>query len=131
MRPAVQVWIHTDDRKNVTKIAEALEKAMQASAKKDLRAFLIFIKPNSVSTEALTKEWGDIAAEKKMERVAFTYVPGPEDPAVRAYGINTDAKVKNTIFVYKEKRVEEKFVNLVADEEGLKKLDAAIQNVLR
>lgn len=131
MRPAVQVWIHTDDKKNVTKIAEALEKAIQANAKKDLKAFLIFIKPSSVSTEALTKEWGEVAAEKKLERVAFTYVPGPEDPAVRAYGINTDAKVKNTIFLYKDKRVEEKFVNLVADEEGLKRLDAAVQSLLR
>ncbi|NUQ71476.1 MAG: hypothetical protein HUU17_11735 [Chthonomonadales bacterium] len=55
---------------------------------------------------------------------------GPENVAVKGYGINTDPAVRNTIFVYRNRTVHSKFVNMKADDKGVAALQTAIEQVL-
>ncbi len=128
--PAVQVWINNDDEKNVTAIAEDLEKATQANADKKMKAFLIFINPDKVAGDAMTHRLTKLASETKVKNVVLAYLPGPDHPAVGEYQINTDPGVKNTVFVYRNRKVNTKFVNFVADKKGLEELNAAIKKVV-
>ena len=51
----------------------------------------------------------------------------PSGPgALRAYKINLVPEVKNTVMLYRKRRVTHKFVNLRADEKGLAELKTAI-----
>jgi hypothetical protein len=127
----VQVWVNTDEGQNVGKIAGALEKAMASSAGKELKAFIIFMNPKAEPEEALKKNLEKMAEEKKLEKVGLSYISGPKDPAVALYRVNADEKVRNTVFIYRNKRLESKLVNLVADKKGLADLDASIQSVLK
>lgn len=127
----MQVWVNTDDMKNVGALATALEKAMQAHSDKELKAFVVFVNSNADSPAVMTKNLEKLAADKKLDRVALTYLSGPKDEAVTDYAINTDPKVKNTVFVYRHKQVDTKFINLVAEPKGLKDLDTAIGNVVK
>ena len=117
--------------KNVGALATALDKAIQAHADKQLKAFVVFINHDADSPAVMTKNLEKLAADKKLDKVALTYLAGPKDEGVTDYAINTDPKVKNTVFVYQHKQVDTKFVNLVADAKGLKDLNTAIDNVVK
>ena len=129
--PAVQVWVNTDDPKNVEQIAETLEKVAKANADKKFKAFVVFINPNKEQDGKFGKQLTALAAKDKLQNVALAYLPGPDAEAVKEYEINTDPSVKNTVFVYKERKVNAKFVNLTADKKGTDTLQAAIKDVLK
>ena len=129
--PAVQVWVNTDDPKNVAQIADTLEKVAKANTGKKFKAFVVFINPNKEAGAKLGRQLEGIAARENLQNVALVYLPGPTDEAVKDYEINTDAKVKNTVFVYKSRKVNAKFVNLVADKKGVDTLETAIKGVLK
>lgn len=50
---------------------------------------------------------------------------------MQRYKVNLDPEVKNTIIVYRNKKVTAKFVNLKADEKGLSELKAALEAVAK
>jgi len=127
----VQVWVNTDTMQNVGDLAVELEKEVKANADKRLKAFIIFINPSSESKDALTRNLEKLAADRKLDKVALAYLSGPNDSALPDYQIVPDAKLKNVVFVYKDKQVDSKLVSLVADSKGLKALDGAIDNVVK
>ncbi len=131
MDPAVQVWINTDDDKNVGAIATALEKRVSANQDKQMKGFIVFINPDRQSKERITPKLEKLAADNKLKNVALVYLSGPNDEAVSDYKINTDPSVKNTVFVYKDRTVDSKFVNFAPDKKSLDSLDDAIQKVLK
>ncbi|MBX3114585.1 MAG: hypothetical protein KF824_04815 [Fimbriimonadaceae bacterium] len=122
-RPAVQVWVNGDAPENVVAIANDLDKKM-ASSKAEFRAFVVYL----THCEKCVEMSGTIAGKVKGEKVAVTNLP-IDSPAVGDYKVNTDTAVKNTVFVYKNRKVVAKFVNLKGDEAGLKALNAAIAKV--
>lgn len=126
----MQVWVNTDDAKNVVKIVSALDKAVAANKAKEFVAFLVYVNPKGESDAAMKSALEAVAKEAKSENVALTYVTGPDDRALQKYAINTDAKVKNTVFVYKDKKSSTKFVNFSADEKGVAALEQAIAKVV-
>lgn len=127
----MQVWVNTDTMQNVGDLAVELEKEVKANADKRLKAFIIFINPSSESKDALTRNLEKLAADRKLDKVALAYLSGPNDSALPDYQIVPDAKLKNVVFVYKDKQVDSKLVSLVADSKGLKALDGAIDNVVK
>lgn len=126
----MQVWVNTDDVKNVTATVKSLEKSIATHADKELKAFVVFMNPKSEDAEKVADQLEKVATDAKSQKVALTYIAGPKDKAVQLYGINADPKVKNTIFVYKDKKTATKFVNFVADEKSLAALDKAIGEVV-
>ncbi len=128
--PAVQIWVNNDDPQNVETLVNTLEKSLKANSDKKMKAFVIYLNPTKKSAKTLTSDLEGVARKNKIERVSLAYLASPKDDAIKEYKINTDAKIKNTVFVYKEREVKSKFVNLVADEKGLEELNSAISEVL-
>jgi hypothetical protein len=129
--PAVQVWINTDDDKNVGAIASALEKDVRANRGEKMKAFVVFINPGRQASGEITRHLKAMAEQNKIENVSLVYLPGPDSEPVSEYKINTDPNVKNTVFVYRNRKVDTKFINFVADSKGLSALDAAVKSVLK
>ena len=127
--PAVQVWVNGDDAKNVRALVHNLETETTANRAKKFKAFVVFINPQRESASAMTAQLAKIGADEKIKNVALAYLPGPDAPAIADYKINTSSEVKNTVFVYRARKVAAKFVNFTADAPHLKALDAAIAEV--
>lgn len=122
-RPMVQVWTNMDDPANVMAIVKNLEKKVGAS-KNELKAFVINLTHCQACVDG-TKELGKKAG---ATNVGIAHLPSDHE-AVKLYRVNTDESVKNTVFVYRNRTVAARFVNLKADEAGLKALNEAIAKV--
>lgn len=125
-RPQVQVWINGDEHENIHAIAETLNKAMEGN--KDFKALLVFVTDKD-SGEKLGAKLKEAAKMPGMDKIGVAYIDKGNE-AIGAYKINLDKDVKNTVFVYKNWTVAQKFVNLKGDEEGLKALNGAIGSVV-
>lgn len=127
--PMVQVWVNGDDMGNVLEISKNLEKAMEAKKRAQLKAFVIVltdkanIRQTAVALEAAASKAG-------FKDLAVTYLP-KTDRAVKDYKVNTAPDVKNTVFLFKDRTVLTKFVNLKADEAGLASLNTAINTIAK
>jgi hypothetical protein len=124
-RPQVQVWVNADNMKNVVDIARLLERQVQAKSKSELKAFVILLTDKPEETGTFLKALAERIGAKE---VGLAYLR-KDDEAVRNYKVNVGEDVKNTIFVYKNKMVSDKFVNFKADEKGFGDLSAAISKV--
>lgn len=122
-RPAVQVWVNGDEPENVVAIAKDLDNKM-ASSKAEFRAFVVYLTHCAKCVEMT----GTLANKVKGANVAMTHLP-IDSESVKDYKVNTSTDVKNTVFVYKNRRVVAKFVNLKGDAAGLKSLSAAIAKI--
>lgn len=129
-RPAVQVWVNGDSAENVAALAKFLEKTVGANKAKDMKAFVVFLNTSGKSDKAVSQELTKMAEGLGIKEIAFAYLPAAEKGPIQAYAINTDSAVKNTIFVYRNRKVAAKFVNLKADSNGLTSLNKAISSVL-
>ena len=87
----------------------------------ELKAFVVFIGGDAKKIEKL-------AADHKIERIGVMQVPA-DDPAVRAHGLGPVGALRNAIFLYKNRRVEKKFLNLKLDASGSKSLRTAIEQL--
>lgn len=128
--PAVQAWINTDDDQNVAKLAATLERIAAANPAARLKAFVVYVNPSGAAPSVLGARLRKIGEANKLQNVSLVFLPGPTDPAVQAYGVNTDRAVRNTIFVYRNRTVEAKFVNWQADAAGVAGLRDAVTKVL-
>ena len=122
--PAVQVWVNGDNIKNIVPIALKLN---ENANKSNFRAFVVFlIDPKDAAQTS--KTLAAVAAKNKFNKVALTWLD-KSSRSVSAYKVNTGSDVKNTVLVYKDRRVTQKFVNLHSTKEGLGDLQAAIAQI--
>lgn len=119
-RPAVQVWNNGDAGENISKIAKVLNGEV-ADSKAEFKAFVI----NLVSTPDCEQAAKDMAAKLPYQNIAITILPA-DNSAVKNYKVNVSPEVKNTVFVYRNKKVVAKFVNFQATDKGVEELRAAI-----
>ena len=127
-RPMVQAWVNGPDETTITSLAKSLDADMTAHADKQLKTFVIVLvnKDQIPSTESLLTS---IAKKTGCNQVALAYL-SKDDGAVSDYEVNTAPEVKSTIFVYKNRTVDTKFVNLATDEKGLAKQDSAVNSMI-
>ncbi len=129
--PAVQAWINTDNEKNVEALIGALEKASAKYADQNFKAFVVFMNSTREGADAIKARLAKIGEKHNLQHVALTFLPGPDHQAVKGYGVNTDPKVRNTIFVYRNRTVDAKMVNFEANEKGIAALHDAIKQVVK
>lgn len=124
-RPQVQVWVNGDDKANVVAIAKTLSAEMKEHQKQEFKALVVVLADASKmsAAEAMVKETAKLPGTKGVGMAVLA----KNDEAVKAYNVNTAADVKNTIFVYKNWKVANTFVNLKAADSA--KLVAAIDGV--
>jgi protocatechuate 3,4-dioxygenase beta subunit len=125
--PAVQVWVNGDKMENVAKIADTLEASIKMEGSTKLKGFIIYIKPAGESSEKLAGQLKMVADKCHLTNVGLLYVDS-KDESVGQYKINTASSVKNTVLVYHDMKVSANFVNLKADEAGIKSLKGAMMN---
>ncbi|MDR3689575.1 MAG: hypothetical protein P4L46_09370 [Fimbriimonas sp.] len=124
--PAVQVWVNGDKIGNVAKIADALEGAIKMEGPSKLKGFVVFIKPTGESDAKIQNLLRMVANQCHLQHVGLLFVDGSANEAVGEYKINTAASVKNTVIVYRDRKVSANFVNLVGDDGGIKALKMAM-----
>ena len=125
-RPAVQIWLAPDAKDQAAKFATALEPAVTAHKDKDMKAFIVMMTMCDSCVQAATK----IGKADPNKDVAIVHL-ATDNEAIKNYKINTSKDVKNTVMVYKDRKVVKSFVNLTPDKEGLAKLSAAIEEVTK
>ena len=124
-RPAVQAWFSMDqDPETVTAITQNLSKQVEAYKSTEFKSFVIML----THCEKCVAKSTDMANTLGVSNVGFTYLDWSNE-AVSNYKVNKDKTVLNTVFVYKDKKVVAKFVNLGKDEKSLALLDKAIASV--
>lgn len=122
-RPAVQIWVNQDSEENIAGLAKHLNKQV-ANSDEDLKGFMIMLTKCEACVDA-SKMFAGKAEKMGMKNIGIAHLSN-QDKAVKNYKVNIDSEVKNTVFVYVNRKVVKKFVNLKADEAGLAQLDAAI-----
>ena len=112
----VMVWINHTNLDQMNDFAKRMEKEMIQRGEKKLRVFMVYMNPAYKENEKATysiiqrkvKEWCE---QQQLNKVAVVWVPSPVDQeSSLLFKINPDAK--NTIFVYKKRKVTAKWVNL-------------------
>jgi hypothetical protein len=126
--PQVQVWVNGDDPKNVETIAQLLDRRVGAWDKSSLKTFVIFL--TDASNKSGTVKQIETIASKSRVKIPLAWI-AKDDEAIELYAINTKSEVKNTVLVYKDMQVKAKFVNLKADENGLRTLNGAIDGIVK
>lgn len=118
----MQVWLNSDSEDNAVKISKFLNSRVKASTV-ETKAFIIQMDNGNgrEAAESLFKASGS-------DLIGTCFIKYGEAGSGR-YKMNTDPSMKNTILVYKRKKVTAKFVNLKADAAGLKELGAAIDSI--
>jgi hypothetical protein len=123
----VQVWTNGEDRENLSKLVNALEKHTVDRSGAQLQTFIIVL-TDKEGRDEVARKLTEIAGATRASKIHLTYLDRG-DNGVRGYRVNLAPEVKNTIFVYRDRRVTDKFVNLKADEEGLRSLNDAIVKI--
>jgi len=108
-------------------LVKTLNEAVQKNGDQELKAFFIFVSEDGT---ALSPKLAAMAEKAKANDVALAYI-SPKDYSLGAYKINLVPEVKNTVILYRNKRVTSKFVNIKADEKGLAELQTAVSELVK
>lgn len=108
-RPAVQIWFNGDSEANMTGTAKLLSKYVKENSAKEFKAFMI----NLTMCEGCVNATKGVADKAKVDNIGITHLPNDSN-FVKNYKINTDKSVKNTVLVYKDKKVVGNMVNFDA-----------------
>lgn len=127
--PQVQVWVNGDSPENVAAIAKTLNEAVVANKASKLRGFVIVLTGPGSTKETISSIEG-INRKLGSNDISMAYL-STDNNAVKAYKVNTANEVKNTIFVYRDKTVKSKFVNIEANKKGLADLSAAVSGITK
>ena len=116
----IMVWINESNMEQIESFARRLESEMQKRGVKKLRVFLIHMNPTNKNLGSLESELINWAAKQDLRKVALVYIPTPNDPeSSQLFEINTSPEIKNTVFVYKKRKVAAKWVNIDYDDLSL------------
>ncbi len=117
------LWFNHTNIEQMKNIAVRLEQEMAKRQKKNFRVFLVYMNPsydqnNSEGIEILRKKIRLWCAKQNLKKVAMVMIPSPIDKETAGlYEINPEAK--NTVFVYKKRKVIAKWVNVEYDDNTL------------
>ncbi|HVG40280.1 MAG TPA: hypothetical protein VM888_01620 [Chitinophagaceae bacterium] len=111
----VMIWFKNENLESMNDFAKGLEREMQKRGESKFRVFLVYMNsnreiiPNRNTMSVLKiKEW---CSRQSLNKVAVLWVPSTVDEhTAGAYKIN--AAAKNTVFLYKQRVVAAKWVNM-------------------
>ena len=113
----VMIWVNDDDMQALGSIAKRLETEIAGRGLRKFRAFIMYMNPNQKPLSEVRKTFSEFAASQKLTYLAVTYIPSPNDADTAAlFEINPDRKVRNTVLIYKKRKVVGKMINLDPDQ---------------
>ncbi|MFA0757877.1 MAG: hypothetical protein KEFWMYNX_000341 [Candidatus Fervidibacter sp.] len=125
MTPQVQIWVHLDTEENAASLAVKLQDLIRKVRQDGTKAYGFVIWTDPAVKDKLVK----LAEDKKVEDIALCYLPERQrENYLRLYKIELSDKLRNIVFVYRNKKLAHKFVNLDAKDFG--KVEEAFKSIL-
>ncbi|MGZ8508949.1 MAG: dioxygenase family protein [Chitinophagaceae bacterium] len=112
----VMVWTNHANLDQMSQFVKTMENEMMQRGEKNLRVFIVYMNPfykdnDAVGSGVLQKKIREWCEERLLNKVAVVWVPSPVDQeSAQLFKINPEAK--NTVFVYKKRKVAAKWVNV-------------------
>jgi protocatechuate 3,4-dioxygenase, beta subunit len=122
----VMVWFNHAGLDEIKGFAATFEKEMNDRGVKKLRVFLVYMNPfykqnDKEDLRILQKKIIEWCEKQNLMQVAMVWIPSPVDKETAGlYKMNP--KVKNTVLVYKKRRVVAKWVNIEYNNEAVKNI---------
>ncbi len=120
----VMVWFNHANLDELSGFSKKMESEMENRGEKNFRVFLIYMNPfhnqnNPEGEEVLRGKIRKWCGEQHLQKVAVLWIPSPVDEKTAGlYKVNPEAK--NTVFVYRKRKVVAKWVNIKYDDASLK-----------
>ncbi len=126
MTPQIQVWVHLDSEENTTSLVVKLQELIRKVRAEGKKGYIFVIWTQG---DAVKDKLAKLAEEKKIEDIALCYLPNNQrENWLRLHKIEPSDKLRNIVFVYRDKRVTHKFVNL--DAKDFSKVEEAFKSIL-
>ncbi|HZH95776.1 MAG TPA: hypothetical protein VEY06_07825, partial [Flavisolibacter sp.] len=126
--PGVIVFLNTDtDWKNVTAVCKRLEDESVKRRSKNFKAYLVYTNPAKLPTAELENQLTKFAGSLAIKNMAITYVPSINDERTEMNLNRINPKTKNTIIVYNNRGVFDKFVDFTPTDKNFKLLFNSVE----
>jgi protocatechuate 3,4-dioxygenase, beta subunit len=117
--PGVIVFLNTNtDWENAEVICKRLEKESIKRKAEKFKAYLVYTNPTKLPISDLENKLMKFAKQVSVQNMAITYVPSIDDEKTEMHLNKINPEVKNTIIVYNNRGVFDKFVNFVPTEKA-------------
>ncbi len=127
MTPQVQIWVHLDSEENAASLAVKLQDLIRKVRQQGKKAYGFVVWTNG---DAIKDKLAKLAEEKKIEDVAVCYLyPKRRENDLRLFKVELSDKLRNIVFVYRDKKLAKKFVNLNAKDFG--KVEEAFKELVK
>lgn len=119
----VMVWFNHSNLDHMSEFVKTLETEMQQRGERNFRVFLVYMNPfykttSETERDIIRKKLKEWCRLQNLQKVAMTWIPSPVDEETAGlYKINPDAM--NTVFVYKQRKIAAKWVNIEYDKTSL------------
>ena len=119
----IMLWFNSTQIDKLKYFATVLEREMEQRGEKNLRVFIIYMNPaynindaaGQKNLQAKLKNWCE---KENLKKVALLFVPSPVDEeSCGLFKINP--KVETTVFIYKKRKITDKWVNIKYSDESL------------
>jgi hypothetical protein len=112
-RQGIMLWVNDDDWKALEPVLVRMEGEIQRRGLRNFRFFVMYMNPGKKPLDDAVKEATEEARRLKLRNVALTVIPSPDDRETAGlFRINPDSRVRNTVLVYKRRKVAYKKINL-------------------
>jgi protocatechuate 3,4-dioxygenase, beta subunit len=106
----VIIWWNDINTETLVGLLKKLDPIIDKYGFKKLRVFVVYMNPERKVLKAMTKDMTSLATKSELKNCALTYIPIPDDQqSFDDYQLNLN--VKNTIMIYRKRKVIDKFVN--------------------
>jgi protocatechuate 3,4-dioxygenase beta subunit len=117
--PGVIVFLNTDtDWENTSAICKRLEEESSKRKSEKFKAYLVYTNPTKLPIKELENKLETFAKSLSVQNMAITYVPSIDDEKTEMNLNKINSKTRNTIIVYNNRGVFDKFVDFVPTEKA-------------
>ncbi len=124
-RPMVIVWSFRQDPRELSPLLRRIEEATDRHEKHEFKSFFTFL-TNEWNAKNLRKELPEWATENAAQLTSITVLPHDNEAVERAK-FPTDGSVRNVVWVFKNRQISHKWVNIKADKPTVDAIIGAIE----
>jgi len=107
----IMLWTSDMNIPELKSWAKKLDNAMKIEGEKKLRVFIVYTNPQKDNTEKIDTDLQEWATELDLQKVAVIYVPSVADVKSNAAVYHINPKVSATLFIYRKRKVIDKYIN--------------------
>lgn len=127
-QPGVLYWVNDErDWAEIENWTGWLENLSDELGAKNFKAYLIYTNPNKQNAAEMETKLAALGEKLNIKHIALTYVPAADDRKSSVYLNQINSQTRNTVIVYNNRHVADKFVNLAFTEQNQNLLKAAVE----